>query len=256
MAEGTCEHLSRYKFALQYAKGRSVLDAGCGSGYGAHFLKLEGASMVYGIDISARAIGYARQNFLAEGLDFECTDLTKTLNLKDRYFDVIISFEIIEHIKDTAAYLSNLARLLKGDGYCIFSTPNRDINSPGWSIPHNSYHVKEYNASEFQDLLNGYFSTSVLFGQYPSRRIIDLRKRKLGLRKMAYDGKLAHIYQSIAPILPNRLRRNLVDVAGAIYLMFKKPSSAGLGEKLDFSDFLFIEDDFKDAEHLLAICRI
>src|SRR3989338_4180848 len=89
------EHMSRYMFASDYVKDRTVLDAGCGCGYGSAHLS-QFARKVIGIDISKEAIDYCNSNYTGNNINFKqmsCYDL----GFPQGSFDVVVSFEVIEH---------------------------------------------------------------------------------------------------------------------------------------------------------------
>jgi SAM-dependent methyltransferase len=141
------EHLSRYDFALSYIKGKRVLDIACGTGYGAAMLKEAGATSVDGIDISREAISYARSHYL--GINFNIGDAQ--IYCSPDTYDVIVSFETIEHVTDYKETLSNYFTSLKNSGMLILSTPNRLVTSPNTTIddtPTNPYHVREFSITE------------------------------------------------------------------------------------------------------------
>src|SRR5439155_17032663 len=66
------QHLARYRFASQFARGRRALDAACGEGYGTAMLVAAGASEAVGIDIDQTTVDHARTKY---GLDFERADV-------------------------------------------------------------------------------------------------------------------------------------------------------------------------------------
>src|ERR1700722_18623468 len=87
------EHMARYAFAARLARGKSVLDAGCGAGYGSAELA-HSAFSVTGVDSAAEAVEFARANYRAPNLTFEqgsCEELPHT----DGSFDLIVAFEVI-----------------------------------------------------------------------------------------------------------------------------------------------------------------
>src|SRR5690242_18745766 len=96
-AELGAPHLARYLFAVDYARGRRVLDAGTGSGYGAALLKMHGADSVRAIDIDAETIRQAEERFALEGVTFAVDDC-ETLAQTAGPFDLICNFENIEHL--------------------------------------------------------------------------------------------------------------------------------------------------------------
>jgi len=153
------EHLARYYFALQFVKGKRVLDAACGSGYGSAMLA-EAAGSVIGIDISGEAIGYARANFAAAAaagaeIDFSEGDCL-ALPLNDHSVDVAVAFEIVEHIKDASEFLRELRRVLRPDGLLILSTPNRLYYTEDRGEI-NPFHEREYTFTELNTLIDPFY---------------------------------------------------------------------------------------------------
>jgi 2-polyprenyl-3-methyl-5-hydroxy-6-metoxy-1,4-benzoquinol methylase len=157
------QHLARYQFVKKLAAGKRVLDAGCGSGYGSHILS-EVAESVTGIDIAAEAIECASKNYSRSNLSYLNVDATNT-GLPDQSFDMIVSFEVVEHIPDPGAYLSELKRLLKPGGSLVISTPNRLLTSPGSEKPFNPFHVYEWTMDEFKGILAEHFDIKDMWGQ-------------------------------------------------------------------------------------------
>jgi len=149
-------HLATYNFALPFVKNKNVLDYGCGSGYGSQMLALEASSIV-AVDISKDAIDFASKNYPANNIDF------KTLNQFDnipenKKFDVITSFQVIEHISDENKYIERLKNLLKPGGYLIISTPDKTSRLVNMiQKPWNIFHIKEYSSRSLFRLLNKYF---------------------------------------------------------------------------------------------------
>jgi SAM-dependent methyltransferase len=157
------EHAARYVFALDYVKDRSVLDIACGTGYGMAFLKRD-AESVTGVDVDIEAAREALS---------ECdTDKTRVLlgdgtNLpfNDASFDVITSFETLEHLHARGNFLAELRRVLKPRGTLILSTPNANYTKPVSGRPSNPFHVFEYEPGELRTELGGYFSIERFLGQ-------------------------------------------------------------------------------------------
>ena len=137
------DHLARYTFALPFVRDKAVLDIACGSGYGSQMLRDKGgASSVDGVDISENMIQYARAHFLSDNVIFTASDLIDYSSQKS--YDVITSFETIEHIDDYKKGLQKLHSLLIPGGTLLMSTPNRIITSyHSHSLedkPRNPYH--------------------------------------------------------------------------------------------------------------------
>jgi ubiquinone/menaquinone biosynthesis C-methylase UbiE len=155
------EHVARYRFASQFVPGKRVLDVACGEGYGAAGMAKAGASRVVGVDISPEAVDRARSKY---GIDAVHGDAL-ALPLPDRSFDVVVSFETIEHVADPAAFLGECARVLVPEGILVVSTPNRPVYSGTGT--HNPFHRIEFDAAEFAELLHTRFRTVRLYTQFP-----------------------------------------------------------------------------------------
>lgn len=147
------EHLCRYKYAKQFVQGKRVLDAACGSGYGSKMLA-ESAESVIGMDISEEAIQYAQNNYAAPNVDFIVGSVEK-LPFEDNFFDIIISFETIEHVNEQIqnSFLREIKRVLKDDGILIMSTPDKKLFTDERSGKPSEFHVKEFYKEEFLEFL-------------------------------------------------------------------------------------------------------
>lgn len=156
-------HFCAYQFSKDYVKDKSVLDVGCGEGYGAFYLA-DYAREVLGIDYDKDVISFANDKYKKLNLSFSILDINKDFVPLDKKFDVVVSFQVIEHIADTEVYLKNIKKLLNPEGIFICSTPNRLDASPGSDKPFNKFHVKEYLFREFELLLSNHFSAVDYFG--------------------------------------------------------------------------------------------
>lgn len=156
------EHVARYWFAARMARGRRVLDAGCGSGYGADVLASE-AREILGIDISDDAVDYARQHYHGPIVRFErgsCLEIPAP----DGSFDLVVAFEIIEHLTDWRAFLREVRRVLAPAGQLLVSTPNRLYYAESRAaLGPNPFHVHEFEYSEFQRELEAVFPRVALY---------------------------------------------------------------------------------------------
>jgi O-antigen biosynthesis protein len=164
------EHVGRYEFAASYVRGRNVVDAACGAGYGAKILIDAGARSYTGIDISADAVTLARRQVSTSNARFLHEDATKLPSISDASIDVVVSFETIEHVEDPAQLLTSFRRVLSPGGTFLVSTPNRLISNPRGSIhslPPNRYHVREWTERELLELLRGHFVIEDVLGQAP-----------------------------------------------------------------------------------------
>jgi SAM-dependent methyltransferase len=142
------EHVARYAFARQYTQFERVLDAGCGTGYGSAELA-QSAAEVTGVDIAADAIEYAIANYPIPGLRF-VTSSCMAVPFPPETFDVVVAFEVIEHVTDYRGFLDECARLLTHEGLFIVSSPNkRYYGTTRAETGPNPYHEHEFEAAEF-----------------------------------------------------------------------------------------------------------
>lgn len=162
----TLEHLHRYQAVSQLVVGKTVLDAACGTGYGTYRLS-KSAKEVFGIDISKDAIDYANSHFKNQNLHYQTMSIAD-LQFDDNTFDVITSFETIEHVtKDLQTqFLQGIKRKLKKDGVLIMSTPNDQLlRELSYGSYHNEFHLCEFTESEYIDFLSQYFKYTKIYYQ-------------------------------------------------------------------------------------------
>jgi SAM-dependent methyltransferase len=144
------EHLARYRFAKERARGR-ILDVACGTGYGTAMLD------AVGVDLALEALRYARRH----PARYVAADAARLPF--GRVFDTVVSFETIEHVADPARFVAECGRVLKPGGLFVVSTPNRELWSPRSARPLQRHHVKEFTRKEFLELLRPF--KVQLFGQ-------------------------------------------------------------------------------------------
>lgn len=158
------EHLHRYLFACQVADGKRVLDLATGEGYGAALLGRVAASVV-GLDIDESAISHAELTHAAPTVSFRQGDcLTLESEFPRGRFDVVICFELIEHIADHTRLLAGARHALALDGVLLLSTPNRPVHrtrSPG----PNPFHVAELDLAEAVTAVSAVFRHVRVWGQ-------------------------------------------------------------------------------------------
>ena len=150
------EHWHRYVFARQFAAGKCVLDAACGEGYGSALLS-QYAQSVVGVDIAGSAIEHARQRY---GDRANCT----ALGFEDRAFDLVLSFETLEHLSAQEALIAGFARVLRDDGMLIVSSPDKRTYSEKSGF-RNEFHVRELYRDELLALLRPHFACVQLYAQ-------------------------------------------------------------------------------------------
>lgn len=158
------EHLHRYNAVLELASGKNVLDIACGEGFGTAILARKAAS-VWGVDISDEAIAYARQKYEKYNLKYKQGSV-ESLDFDDDLFDMIVSFETIEHVEELVQdkFLKEASRVLKKNGILVISTPDKYLYT---DLPNhrNPYHIKEFYYSEYKDFLEKNFKYVDFYNQ-------------------------------------------------------------------------------------------
>jgi len=156
------EHLARYTFAARLAHGKRVLDAGCGAGYGSAELA-QTADFVAGADRAREAVDFAHANYRLPNLTFEQASCTALPHAAGR-FDLVVAFEVIEHLENWRDFLLEARRVLAAGGQFIVSTPNRlyYTESRGLSGA-NPFHTHEFDFEEFRGELKSVFPYVTLF---------------------------------------------------------------------------------------------
>jgi ubiquinone/menaquinone biosynthesis C-methylase UbiE len=159
------EHWHRYAFARQYVEGERVLDAACGEGYGTALLGTKAAGAV-GVDIDAGSIRHAQSAYGSATVRFvegSCTQLP----FPDASFDVVVSFETIEHLDaaDQPPMLAEFARVLRPAGLLIISSPNKRLYSDAREYV-NEFHRHELYRDGLSALLAKAFPAQRWFHQH------------------------------------------------------------------------------------------
>lgn len=160
-------HVNRYLAAKSVCKDKKVLDLACGEGYGSFLLSEWGAKEVIGVDISKESINNANKNFKKDNIKFLVSDAEKLSTLEDKSFDLIVSFETIEHLKNPDLFLKEIKRLIKPNGIIIMSCPNDYFYYP-LENEKNEYHLRKYSFEEYKELSEKHLGKAkkFMFGVY------------------------------------------------------------------------------------------
>jgi SAM-dependent methyltransferase len=165
-------HLAVYQWIAGRVEGATVADLACGEGYGSNVLA-ETAADVIGVDANPEAHEHARLRYRRPNLGFERT-LVESF---DQPRDVIVFLQTIEHIGDPGGLLDRFRELAP---LSYVSTPNRlTLAPPGADKSDNPWHLREYTAAEYRELVGPRFAAVELFGVFHARK---LRLHELALK--------------------------------------------------------------------------
>jgi len=229
-------HAASYRFAETYCRGKKVLDMGCGSGYGTRHICTV-AREAYGFDVAEDAIAYARERYQSANLHYHHSPLGSPLPFVDESFDVILSFQVIEHIKDDEAYLLEAQRLLRKGGTFIVITPDRKNRLLPTQKPWNRWHVREYSQKSLSQLVSRHFSITreLLLGAAWNIAKTEIRRYRI-TKWLTLPATL--------PFIPEFMRRRLLDTIHALVNISREKSHTSRSEppKYDFDESAFIID--------------
>jgi len=232
-------HLAAYRFATACAAGRTVLDAGCGEGYGAALLA-QAATRVVGLD-RVEAVQTARARHALSNLEYRAHDLERLGTLGER-FDVVLSFQVIEHLVDPTGFLAGLVGCVAPGGTLLVTTPNRLM-----SVSENPYHLREWTAAELQALAAPVVPGARVRGVHGSPRVLAyerargeqvqriLRLDRFGLRRLLPETIVKQVFPRLARLVRRRIGRS-----GGLH---------GVGA----DDFTVRDDDLDHALDLLLV---
>jgi SAM-dependent methyltransferase len=166
-----------YRRLLDLCRGRDVLEAGCGEGYGADLIAGVAASVI-GLDYDDSAVAHVRARY--PRVDMRQGNLAD-LPLPDASVDVVVNFQVIEHLWDQGRFVAECARVLRPGGMLLMSTPNRITFSPGRDTPVNPFHTRELDARELVGLLEGGgLTVDRVCGVFHGARLAELDARHGG----------------------------------------------------------------------------
>ncbi len=155
-----------YREAALRVHGR-VLEIGTGSGYGIAALAGAAESLV---TVDKRAP--EQVDFSAPGnVEFRRMRVPP-FDFPSNTFDFVVSFQVIEHIRDDFAFLDEAVRVLRPGGRLIVSTPNARM-----SLTRNPWHVREYTPGEFTSLMESRFGAVEAMGIFGGERVMEYYER-------------------------------------------------------------------------------
>ncbi|WP_051406871.1 bifunctional 2-polyprenyl-6-hydroxyphenol methylase/3-demethylubiquinol 3-O-methyltransferase UbiG [Nocardia sp. CNY236] len=167
-------HEIAYASLLARCAGKTVLEAGAGEGYGADMIA-DVAAKVIGVDYDIAAVEHVRARY--PRVEMIHGNLA-TLPLDDASVDIVVNFQVIEHLWDQSQFLQECLRVLRPGGELLLSTPNRITFSPGSDTPLNPFHTRELNATELSGLLTDVgFEVTTLIGVHhgPGLKALDAK---------------------------------------------------------------------------------
>ncbi|MCR4847948.1 MAG: methyltransferase domain-containing protein [Bacteroidales bacterium] len=180
------KHLYAYEFAKSLIKkGMKVLEIGCGDGYGASFLA-DSEAEVTAVDIDSRSINYAKHKYEKSNLTFRVYD-GYSMPFKEQQFDMVLSFQVIEHVSDLNVYFRSILQMLKPGGIVLITTPNRTYRLSEGQKPWNPFHLTEYNESSMKSVANLYLPHYHIYSITSNQEVLSIEKERCRSMRDDYD---------------------------------------------------------------------
>jgi ubiquinone/menaquinone biosynthesis C-methylase UbiE len=169
-------HLIAYKEAAKLISG-TVLEIGSGEGYGIMELAPKADNYIavdkYNTEISDELKK-------ANNITFIQSEVPPLNEIEDNSIDFVVTFQVIEHIKDDKMFLKEIYRVLKPHGKLILTTPNSIM-----SLSRNPWHIREYNPEQMCEILKTSFNNFDLKGVFGNDKVMDYyNKNKESVRKI------------------------------------------------------------------------
>lgn len=241
------KHIALYKFVRSFCERKRVLDLGCGEGYGSDELS-RGAHWVVAADYSWETVAHARAKYTQPNIAFVVCD-AQQLPFVDNTFDMVISFEVIEHIPIVPHYLREIRRVAIATGYAILSTPNRVLRLLPFQKPWNRFHLREYDAHGLRNSVAAYFAQVDVRGITAIPAILEIEQQRVKQNPfIAYPKMVARL------ILPAVLYNRLRDFKHRWMRLPAKPRQPW-SNQYTVDDFI-INDDLNHCINLIAVGQV
>jgi ubiquinone/menaquinone biosynthesis C-methylase UbiE len=190
--------------------GDRILEIGCGIGSVVFELSRQGYD-ISGIDISGEAIAYGLKKYGDIRLEVQAAE---TLPYEDQSFDVVLSFDLFEHIARIDKHISEVWRVLRSGGYYLFQTPNKYSNiiyEVLWtrSLQWRRYHPSLHSPGQLRRRLTKHGLETEFVKMNPINEFT--------IRKLQKLGPMAYVFRHINfRRLPLILQTNLYVIAHKI----------------------------------------
>lgn len=192
------EHAGRYEFAKNFIKENikdgKIADISCATGYGTELLASV-CNHIDGYDMRNEYLEKAKKRKIKNATFYEI-DFNKEA-LKPNDYDVVVSFETIEHIENTDNFLKSLKNIVKKNGYLILSVPNpkyEQLDENGKII--YKYHKHVFTKEQIINYLTNIgFKIEHILGQSLCNMIVSNFHNLRHERTESYDKRLLNKYK-------------------------------------------------------------
>ena len=229
-----------YVVAEPYVTG-DVLEVGCGEGRGIERLTKNARSFT-AVDKIKPVIEELKQKY--PGGRFLSMNIPPLSGLEDNAYDLLVSFQVIEHIKDDVLFLKEIHRVMRPGGTALLTTPNRRL-----TLTRNPWHIREYLPEELEALARKIFPEVTVKGITGNNKVMTYyEENKKSVKRFTRWDILDLQHKLPAGILRlpyeilNRLNRNKLQASGS-----------ELVRSIRHEDYILTEDPTQSLDLLLIV---
>jgi SAM-dependent methyltransferase len=221
--------LKAYYAAEPFVTG-DVLEPGCGEGRGIALLSPK-AKTFLALDKIQSVIDELMPKF--PEVTFKQMHFPPFKGVEANTFDTVISFQVIEHVKEDVKFLEEIHRVLRPGGKAILTTPNIKM-----TLSRNPWHEREYTNQELKGITGKIFSEVEMKGIAGNEKVMEYyEQNKASVRKITRFDILNLQYR-----LPNALLRIPYDILNRINRNSLQKQDEGLVTKIDRDDYYLNEE--------------
>ncbi len=240
------KHLYAYDFLKKFnGECHRVLEIGFGSGYGTSYIA-PFFQEVSALEVDQEPVQYAKEKYHRENIKFGNYN-GKTLPFPDNTFDLVFSFQVIEHVEADLDFLKEAKRVLKPSGRLVVTTPNRNYRLKPGQKPLNRFHVREYAPEDLIHLSQKVFNQFEVQGLFGIGEIhqIEVNRIKKGWGK--YD------FLGIRHYIPVSFKKSLKKIVKIC--MNKKNDTQAIIHEVSVKDFELKSGDITHSLDLYLMAR-
>lgn len=229
-----------YFSSKQYVKG-NVLEIGCGIGRGLEIL-LNSSDHYTAIDKNKGLIEEHTKNYPNSAFIYE--SVPPLSKIETNSMDTVVTYHVIEHIKNDALFLDEIYRVLKPGGKAVITTPNRKLR-----IARNPWHVREYTANELNRLVKRKFSNIEMMGITGNEKVMQYyEENKKSVNKLMRWDFLR--FQYILPSFVLRVPYDILNRRNRTKLM---NNNTELSDSIDYTDYILNKDAENSIDHFFVL---